>query len=34
MRHWHWQFLGRTQPPPTLSVLAISEFFTLTSGET
>ena len=34
MRHWHRQFLGRTQLPPTLSVLAISEFFTLGGGET
>ena len=33
MRHWHRQFLGRTQLPPTLSALAISEFFTLNSGE-
>ena len=33
MRHWHRQFLGRTQLPPTLSALAISEFFTLDSGE-
>jgi Domain of unknown function (DUF4158) len=33
MRHWHRQFLGRTQLPPTLSALAISEFFTLDGGE-
>jgi hypothetical protein len=33
MRHWHRQFLGRTQPPPTLSARAISEFFTLDGGE-
>ena len=33
MRHWHRQFLGRTQLPPTLSALAISEFFTLEGGE-
>jgi TnpA family transposase len=33
MRHWHRQFLGRTQLPPTLSALAISEFFTLDPGE-
>lgn len=33
MRHWHRQFLGRTQLPPTLSALAISEFFTLNGGE-
>ena len=33
MRHWHRQFLGRTQLPPTLSALAISECFTLNSGE-
>ncbi len=29
MRYWHRQLLGRTQPPPTLSALTISEFFTL-----
>jgi len=33
MRHWHRQFLGRTQLPPTLSALAISEFFTLDRAE-
>jgi hypothetical protein len=33
MRHWHRQLLGRTQLPPTLSALAISEFFTLDGGE-
>ncbi len=33
MRHWHRQFLGRTQLPPTLSALAISEFFTMDGGE-
>lgn len=33
MRHWHRQFLGRTQLPPILSALASSEFFTLNSGE-
>ena len=33
MRHWHRQFLGRTQLPPTLSAFAISEFFTLDGGE-
>jgi hypothetical protein len=33
MRHWHRHFLGRTQLPPTLSALAISEFFTLDGGE-
>src|SRR5260370_10265765 len=33
MRHWHRQFLGRTQLAPTLRALAISEFFTLNSGE-
>src|SRR5271165_5587158 len=33
MRHWHRQFLGRTQLPPILSALAISEFFTLDGGE-
>lgn len=33
MRHWHRQFLERTQLPPTLSALAISEFFTLDGGE-
>ena len=33
MRHWHRQFLGRTQLPPTLSALAINEFFTLDGGE-
>ncbi|MGH8335962.1 MAG: DUF4158 domain-containing protein, partial [Gammaproteobacteria bacterium] len=33
MRHWHRQFLGRTQLPPTLSALAISEFFTLDADE-
>ncbi len=33
MRHWHRQFLGRTQLPPTLSALAISEFFTPDGGE-
>ena len=33
MRHWHRQFLGRTQLPVTLSALAICEFFTLDGGE-
>ena len=33
MRHWHRQFLGRTQLPPTLSAFAINEFFTLKGGE-
>ena len=33
MRHWHRQFLGRTQLPPTLSAMAISEFFTLDGVE-
>ena len=33
MRHWHRQFLGRTQVPSTLSALAISEFFTLSGAE-
>jgi hypothetical protein len=33
MRHWHQQFLGRTQLPPTLSALTISEFFTLDGAE-
>jgi len=33
MRHWHRQFLGRTQLPPMLSALAISEFFTLDRAE-
>jgi hypothetical protein len=33
MRHWHRQFLGRTQLPPALSALAISEFFTLDRAE-
>jgi len=33
MRHWHRQFLGRTQLPPTLSALTISEFFTLDGAE-
>ena len=33
MRHWQRQFLGRTQLPPTLSALAISEFFTLDHAE-
>jgi hypothetical protein len=33
MRHWHRQFLARTQLPPSLSALAISEFFTLDGGE-
>ena len=33
MRHWHRQFLGRIQLPPTLSALAISEFFTLDGAE-
>jgi hypothetical protein len=33
MRLWHRQFLGRTQPPPTLSAMAISEFFTLDGVE-
>jgi hypothetical protein len=33
MRHWHRQFLGRSQLPPTLSALAISEFFTLDRAE-
>jgi hypothetical protein len=33
MRQWHRQFLGRTQLPPTLSALAISEFFILGGGE-
>ncbi len=33
MRHWHRQFLGRTQMPSTLSALAISAFFTLSGAE-
>jgi len=33
MRHWHRQFLGRTQLPPTLSALTIGEFFTLDGAE-
>src|SRR5260370_17818676 len=33
MRHWHRQFLGRTQIAATLSAAAISEFFTLDGGE-
>ena len=33
MRHWHRQYLGRTQLPPTLSALTISEFFTLDGAE-
>jgi len=33
MRHWHRQFLGRAQVPPSLSALAISEFFTLNGAE-
>lgn len=33
MRDWHRQFLGRTQLPPTLSALTISEFFTLDGAE-
>lgn len=33
MRHWHRQFLGRTQLPQDLSALAIGEFFTLSGAE-
>jgi TnpA family transposase len=33
MRHWHRQFLGRTELPPELSALAISEFFSLSRLE-
>jgi hypothetical protein len=33
MRHWHRQFLGRTQLPPTLSALTISEFFMVDGAE-
>src|SRR5258708_15937925 len=33
MHNWHRQFLGRTQMPPEVSALAISEFFTLSGAE-